>query len=106
MNHLKDWVSTAHPGVKHFLTYADNYAFGYFKKQVSVIFAQKFYYFALLIFTVGVHKRSDITKIILGRVYQRLRGRNHHAMHHASSHCLSSSRTIAPSTKDAHSGEN
>lgn len=35
MNHVKDWVRTAHPGVKHFLTYADNYAFGYFKKQVK-----------------------------------------------------------------------
>jgi histone acetyltransferase len=33
MNHLKDWVKEAHPNVKHFLTYADNYAFGYFKKQ-------------------------------------------------------------------------
>jgi histone acetyltransferase len=33
MNHVKDWVRTAHPGIKHFLTYADNYAFGYFKKQ-------------------------------------------------------------------------
>lgn len=36
MNHLKDWVKSAHPNVKHFLTYADNYAFGYFKKQVSI----------------------------------------------------------------------
>lgn len=33
MNHVKDWVRSAHPGIKHFLTYADNYAFGYFKKQ-------------------------------------------------------------------------
>lgn len=33
MNHVKDWVQSAHPGIKHFLTYADNYAFGYFKKQ-------------------------------------------------------------------------
>ncbi|KAI8355124.1 hypothetical protein EDC96DRAFT_446806 [Choanephora cucurbitarum] len=32
MNHLKDYVS-AHTNVKHFLTYADNYAVGYFKKQ-------------------------------------------------------------------------
>ena len=34
MNHLKDYVREAHPGVEHFLTYADNYAIGYFKKQV------------------------------------------------------------------------
>ncbi|KAI8334441.1 putative histone acetyltransferase [Chlamydoabsidia padenii] len=32
MNHLKDYV-TAHTPMRHFLTYADNYATGYFKKQ-------------------------------------------------------------------------
>ncbi|CEP08954.1 hypothetical protein [Parasitella parasitica] len=32
MNHLKDYVS-GHTNVKHFLTYADNYAVGYFRKQ-------------------------------------------------------------------------
>lgn len=32
MNHLKDYVS-GYTNVKHFLTYADNYAVGYFKKQ-------------------------------------------------------------------------
>ncbi|KOS15680.1 histone acetyltransferase gcn5 [Malassezia pachydermatis] len=32
MNHLKDYVKIVSP-VKHFLTYADNYAIGYFKKQ-------------------------------------------------------------------------
>ena len=36
MNHLKDYVRQSHIGVDHFLTYADNYAVGYFKKQVSV----------------------------------------------------------------------
>jgi histone acetyltransferase len=34
MNHLKDYV-TGHTPMRHFLTYADNYATGYFKKQVS-----------------------------------------------------------------------
>ncbi|KAI8051560.1 putative histone acetyltransferase [Syncephalis plumigaleata] len=34
MNHLKDYIRTAYEGrVEHFLTYADNYAIGYFKKQ-------------------------------------------------------------------------
>lgn len=34
MNHLKDYVRNAYNGeVMHFLTYADNYAIGYFKKQ-------------------------------------------------------------------------
>ncbi|GMM31791.1 histone acetyltransferase [Martiniozyma asiatica (nom. inval.)] len=32
MNHLKDYVR-ATSGIKYFLTYADNYAIGYFKKQ-------------------------------------------------------------------------
>ncbi|WFD44798.1 histone acetyltransferase [Malassezia psittaci] len=32
MNHLKDHVKNVSP-VRHFLTYADNYAIGYFKKQ-------------------------------------------------------------------------
>jgi len=33
MNALKDHVRSAHPTIWHFLTYADNYAVGYFKKQ-------------------------------------------------------------------------
>ncbi|EIW70367.1 hypothetical protein TREMEDRAFT_29235, partial [Tremella mesenterica DSM 1558] len=33
MNALKDHVRQAHPTINHFLTYADNYAVGYFKKQ-------------------------------------------------------------------------
>lgn len=32
MNHLKDYVRNT-TNIKHFLTYADNYAIGYFKKQ-------------------------------------------------------------------------
>lgn len=32
MNHLKDYVRNTSP-INHFLTYADNYAIGYFKKQ-------------------------------------------------------------------------
>ena len=32
MSHLKDYVRATSP-IKHFLTYADNYAIGYFKKQ-------------------------------------------------------------------------
>lgn len=33
MNHVKDFVKKKHPSIKYFLTYADNYAVGYFKKQ-------------------------------------------------------------------------
>lgn len=36
MNHLKDHVKAA-TKCMHFLTYADNYAIGYFKKQVRPI---------------------------------------------------------------------
>ena len=32
MNHLKDYIKDVSP-INHFLTYADNYAIGYFKKQ-------------------------------------------------------------------------
>lgn len=33
MNSIKDHVRKAHPSITHFLTYADNYAVGYFRKQ-------------------------------------------------------------------------
>lgn len=35
MNHLKDHIKEDFPTIMHFLTYADNYAIGYFKKQVG-----------------------------------------------------------------------
>jgi hypothetical protein len=34
MNHLKDYAKKE--GIFHFLTYADNFAIGYFKKQVPL----------------------------------------------------------------------
>lgn len=37
MNQLKETVKPM--GITHFLTYADNYAIGYFKKQVSLAVA-------------------------------------------------------------------
>lgn len=39
MNHLKDHVKSVSQ-VMHFLTYADNYAIGYFKKQVGRLMAR------------------------------------------------------------------
>ena len=33
MDHFKHHVSVTYPGMMYFLTYADNYAVGYFKKQ-------------------------------------------------------------------------
>lgn len=35
MNHLKDYIMM-HTNARYFLTYADNYAIGYFKKQVII----------------------------------------------------------------------
>lgn len=35
MNHLKDYIKQ-NTNMMHFLTYADNYAIGYFRKQVSI----------------------------------------------------------------------
>ena len=33
MDHFKAHIQKVYPGMMHFLTYADNYAVGYFKKQ-------------------------------------------------------------------------
>ena len=33
MNHFKMHIRREYPGMKHFLTYADNFAVGYFRKQ-------------------------------------------------------------------------
>jgi len=33
MNHFKMHIRREMPSIKYFLTYADNYAIGYFKKQ-------------------------------------------------------------------------
>ena len=33
MDHFKMHIKATYPGMMHFLTYADNYAVGYFKKQ-------------------------------------------------------------------------
>ena len=33
MDHFKDHIKRTYPNVMHFLTYADNFAVGYFKKQ-------------------------------------------------------------------------
>jgi histone acetyltransferase len=33
MNHFKAHIKSTYSGMTHFLTYADNYAVGYFKKQ-------------------------------------------------------------------------
>ena len=37
MSHVKNYCKN-HLNTDHFLTYADNYAIGYFKKQVSLEF--------------------------------------------------------------------
>ena len=69
MNHLKDWVGNAHPGVKHFLTYADNYAFGYFKKQVRDLTLASHFLFLCLSTKIGFHKGYHASSIILGGIH-------------------------------------
>ena len=39
MNHLKEFMKKL--GITEFLTYADNYAIGYFKKQVCALILMK-----------------------------------------------------------------
>lgn len=39
MNHFKMNIRARYPTIEHFMTYADNYAIGYFKKQVSNVFS-------------------------------------------------------------------
>jgi len=73
MNHLKDYVRAAHPGVNNFLTYADNYAVGYFKKQVcSCIQVQVIPAQTDDIDHLGLHEGSKPGSSALGGVYQGL----------------------------------
>jgi histone acetyltransferase len=38
MNYFKMHIKRTYPGMMYFLTYADNYAVGYFKKQVRTLY--------------------------------------------------------------------
>ncbi len=58
MTHVKDYAREAHQA-HHFLTYADNYAIGYFKKQVIAPFQLK----------KGIHHRNHTGQIHLGGLY-------------------------------------
>lgn len=56
MNHLKDYVK-ATTRCMHFLTYADNYAIGYFKKQVRRLLVPNYAVLNALA-CPGIHQRS------------------------------------------------
>lgn len=77
MNHLKDHVRRAHPGVEHFLTYADNYAIGYFKKQVRM--PSQTVWTPLRSRLTGLHEGDHARPTSMGRLHQGLRGRYDHA---------------------------
>jgi hypothetical protein len=95
MNHLKDYISE-NTDVQHFLTYADNYAIGYFKKQVcpSEIPSRPNYfryvgvygcsYLNFILCILGIHQGYYAGSVNMDGVHQGLRGRNYHAVYHGS----------------------
>ena len=81
--HFKDHVR-AMWGVEYLLTYADNLAIGFFKKQVrkenhgtgpipAFPLSSNVPRFVL---STGLHIRNNARKIQMGRLHQRLRGRH------------------------------
>lgn len=51
MNHLKDYH--VNHGVLHFLTFADEFAIGYFKKQVRLHINSDYYDISLFVSRIG-----------------------------------------------------
>ena len=66
MSHVKNYVKRKH-GTQHFLTYADNYAIGYFKKQASA---------RVLLQIIGIHHGYYTGQDFVDGIYQRLRRRH------------------------------
>lgn len=77
MNHFKMHIKKDWPTISHFLTYADNYAIGYFKKQVksellvTLILPLSDLRYAHI--DIGIQTRDHLTTRTLGGIYQRLR---------------------------------
>lgn len=82
MNHLKDHVK-ATTKCMHFLTYADNYAIGYFKKQVRPSELRAHPARAVLNFGLaarpGVYEGDPTRPQRVGGLHQGLRRRYYHA---------------------------
>ena len=75
MNHFKMHIKNNWPTIQHFLTYADNYAIGYFKKQVCMRFTllECFLSFNTMSRNVkGLQTWDHSSSRTLGRVHQRL----------------------------------
>lgn len=74
MNNLKDYIS-ANTQARHFLTYADNYAIGYFQKQVGLTTTMPFFYlwltfvFCFLFHVVGIYKGDHIGQAIVDGIH-------------------------------------
>ncbi|KAJ9092781.1 hypothetical protein QFC21_006656 [Naganishia friedmannii] len=75
MNQVKDHVRQAHPTITHFLTYADNYAIGYFKKQgfsKEITFPRERW--------VGYIKDYDSANLMMCKMVPRVRYADVHQM--------------------------
>ena len=68
MSHVKDY-SRNHLDTDHFLTYADNYAIGYFKKQVL---QRRKHVPWLIDFKSGIHHGNFVGQINMDGIYQGL----------------------------------
>jgi histone acetyltransferase len=68
MDHFKKHIQDTYENVEYFLTYADNYAVGYFKKQVSRCSKCDERVLCLL----GFFKRCNLGSREMGRIHQRL----------------------------------
>jgi hypothetical protein len=67
MNNFKMHIKNTYPGMMHFLTYADNYAVGYFKKQVRSHDMTAFSHDSICI--AGFFERNNFGPSNLGRVH-------------------------------------
>lgn len=70
MNNFKMHIKNTYPGMMHFLTYADNYAVGYFKKQVSSHYSLTMSLGSLCI--TGFFERNNSRPSDLGWLHQGL----------------------------------
>lgn len=66
MDHFKKHIQDTYENVEYFLTYADNYAVGYFKKQVIAVIILLL---ASLIGRTGLLKRCHAGPGAVGRLY-------------------------------------
>ena len=85
MNHLKEYAKQEK--IWYFLTYADNGAIEYFKKQVKSPHTHihtHTHYTYISVFLAGIHQGSNPRSIEVGRIHQGLRWRHAYGVRHQS----------------------